>query len=93
VVELFRKLEATPRRARESDEFMRLDKELHRLLGLLGDRICSAHSVLDRKAPLPTDYPAEATYREAMRIFNARGAARSVKRKDRAGWVTDAVWT
>jgi hypothetical protein len=74
-VELFRKLESASSRQRKSDEFRAQDKALHRLLGLGYERIwAAAASVLDRRQPLPTDYPAEITYKEAMRAFSARTA-------------------
>ena len=41
VVEIFRRLEATPMRARKSDAFRDQDIELHRLLGLYSERRCS----------------------------------------------------
>jgi hypothetical protein len=61
VVEIFRRLEATPMRARKSDAYRDGDFRLHRLLNLYSERRCSMCSVLDRSSvspPWPSEYPA-----------------------------------
>jgi hypothetical protein len=60
VIEIFRRLEATPMRARRSDAFRAEDMRLHRLLNLYSEWRCSSVSVLDREAapPWPPDMPA-----------------------------------
>jgi hypothetical protein len=61
VLEIFRRLENTPMRARKSDAFLDEDFRLHRLLGLYSERRCSICSVLDRSSvspPWPSEYPA-----------------------------------
>jgi hypothetical protein len=56
VLDLFRKLDAVPKRQRLTSEFRAQDKELHRALGLWGDRICNARGVLDRDPPRATGF-------------------------------------
>jgi hypothetical protein len=59
-LEIFRRLENTPRRQRQSAAFLAEDLRLHQLLDLYSARRCSICSVLDRSAaPLrPADMPA-----------------------------------
>jgi hypothetical protein len=68
VVALFAELEAMPLRARKRDEFRLAERRLHQMLRIAGDAICSASSVFDSEPPSPDSYPAQATYREALRI-------------------------
>jgi hypothetical protein len=57
VLAIFRRLEATPMRARKTDAFLDEDFRLHKLLGLHSERRCSVCSVLDRRTAPP--WPAE----------------------------------
>jgi hypothetical protein len=52
-LKLFVELEATPPARRKSRAFDARDYELHRMLGLWGERRCSQVSVLDRGAKAP----------------------------------------
>ena len=69
---LFRRLEGVPLRRRKSDQFRAEERQLHRLLHVYADAMCSSTSVLDREPRQPGYYPAEATYREAMRVHAVR---------------------
>jgi hypothetical protein len=50
VIEIFRRLESTPRRLRKTAAFLDEDFRLHKLLGLYSERRCSICSVFDREA-------------------------------------------
>ena len=57
---LFIALDKVPLRRREDDDFRIRERELHRLLDLVGEWFCSSCSVLDRdeKPCWPEGYPA-----------------------------------
>jgi hypothetical protein len=69
-VELFRRLEAMPMRARRSIAFRDEDARLHRLLGLYSEWRCSCVSVLDRSAapPWPADMPAAKNWHKVCAV-------------------------
>jgi hypothetical protein len=60
-LELFKKLELTPLRRRNTDEFKRDDIALAQRLGLELEKVCYVQSVLDRE-PGPSKGPAYCSY-------------------------------
>jgi hypothetical protein len=70
VIEIFRRLEATPLRQRKSDAFRDEDFRLHRLLGLYSERRCSVCSVFDREAepPWPPEYVAHKDWHKVRAV-------------------------
>jgi hypothetical protein len=72
---LFRQLEAVPERMRQDNrEYHARDLELHRMLGLGGERICSVSSVLDRDEPLWITYRPREAVAEWERVWATRQA-------------------
>jgi hypothetical protein len=72
---LFAELNRVPMRERRSDAFRAGDRELHRALGLWGDRICAAFGVLDREPPRAAGYVHSPPTLEArQRIYAVREA-------------------
>jgi hypothetical protein len=84
VLALFRELDATPMRARESDAFKARSRELARALGLENEWFLSQCSVLDRSAlPNPPLRLAEEDMHAVRRVRNALLAAVKDTARDR----------